>query len=143
MQVKEALRYTKDVKEEHDFLNTTDEIRNFFGILLLTGYHSNTCECYYWSDAEDLVKKKCRVTKPVPKVDIFFTLCGQLDYKSACPGSNSKKNLYLSYSKIILGNLTLSCKSKHCWNYRQVLWQECSETVRPRQFNVVFGLKST
>ncbi|GFV56578.1 piggyBac transposable element-derived protein 3 [Trichonephila clavipes] len=52
--VKETMRYAADVKNEHDFLTTADEIRVFIGILLLTGYHSNTCECDYWSDAEDL-----------------------------------------------------------------------------------------
>ncbi|GFW98890.1 hypothetical protein TNCV_4655171 [Trichonephila clavipes] len=48
-------------------------------ILLLTGYHSNTCERDSWSDAEDLgiTLGKCPVTKPLPKVEILFTLCGQ------------------------------------------------------------------
>lgn len=52
--VKETVRYATDVKNEHDFLTSADEIRVFLGILLLTGYHSNTCERDYWSDAEDL-----------------------------------------------------------------------------------------
>ncbi|XP_035230393.1 piggyBac transposable element-derived protein 3-like [Stegodyphus dumicola] len=78
--VKETERYATDVKNEQGFLFvfyicqrntcfyltkyvflsyvflsfTANEIRVFIGILLITGYHSNTCERDYWSDAEDL-----------------------------------------------------------------------------------------
>ncbi|GFQ74414.1 zinc finger protein [Trichonephila clavata] len=38
---------------EYYFFTTANEIRVFIGILLLTGYHSNSCERDYWSDAED------------------------------------------------------------------------------------------
>ena len=39
--VKETVRYATDLKNEHNFLTSADEIRVFLGILLLTGYHSN------------------------------------------------------------------------------------------------------
>ncbi|GFU75386.1 zinc finger protein [Trichonephila clavipes] len=47
-------RYATDVKNEHDYLTTANEMRVFIAIFLLTGYHSNVCERDYWSDAEDL-----------------------------------------------------------------------------------------
>ncbi|GFX44782.1 hypothetical protein TNCV_1826441 [Trichonephila clavipes] len=84
------MQYAADVKNEHDFLTTADEIHALIGILLLTGYHSNACERDYWSDAEDLgitLVKKSHATKPLPKVEIVFTLWGLWHYKSACPGS--------------------------------------------------------
>ncbi|GFT53921.1 hypothetical protein TNCV_3368441 [Trichonephila clavipes] len=52
--VKETMRHAADVRNQHDFLTTTDEIRVFVRILLLTDCHSNTCERDYWSDAETL-----------------------------------------------------------------------------------------
>ncbi|GFV44148.1 retrovirus-related Pol polyprotein from transposon 412 [Trichonephila clavipes] len=44
----------QQMQKEHDFLTTAIEIRVFVGNLLLTGYHSHTCERDCWSDAEDL-----------------------------------------------------------------------------------------
>ncbi|GFT50172.1 hypothetical protein TNCV_3622291 [Trichonephila clavipes] len=62
------------------------------GLLLLTGYKSNTCERDYWSDAEDLRHcpcEKCHVTKPLPKVEILFTRCGQWNFPCLnCGGGN-------------------------------------------------------
>ncbi|GFV95499.1 hypothetical protein TNCV_4575011 [Trichonephila clavipes] len=52
--VKETMRHAADIRNQHDFLTTTDEIRVFVRILLLTDCHSNTCERDYWSDAETL-----------------------------------------------------------------------------------------
>ncbi|GFX08701.1 hypothetical protein TNCV_62281 [Trichonephila clavipes] len=52
--VKETVRYAAVVKPEHDFLTTAIEIRVFIGILLLTGYHSNTSERNYWPDSDTL-----------------------------------------------------------------------------------------
>ncbi|GFX44005.1 hypothetical protein TNCV_4112841 [Trichonephila clavipes] len=51
--VKVTTRYAADLKNKHDFLTAACEIRVFIGMLLLTGYHSNTFD--YWSDAENLV----------------------------------------------------------------------------------------
>ncbi|GFR04874.1 hypothetical protein TNCT_521821 [Trichonephila clavata] len=78
------MRYAEDVKNEQGFLTTADEMRVFIGILLLNGYHSNTYERDYWLDAEDL-GEKCRVTKPLPKVEISFTLCKQWNCKFVYP----------------------------------------------------------
>ncbi|GFW68339.1 hypothetical protein TNCV_2263291 [Trichonephila clavipes] len=63
-------------------LTDKDEVNT--GILLLTGYHSNTCEHDYWSDAEDLdiIMVKNDVPKSFAKVEILFTLCGQWNWIS-------------------------------------------------------------
>ncbi|GFX14360.1 hypothetical protein TNCV_1768541 [Trichonephila clavipes] len=48
------------------------------GIFLLTGYHSNTYECDYWLDAEDGSQvKNDKSKKPLPRIEILFTLFGQ------------------------------------------------------------------
>ncbi|GFS57047.1 hypothetical protein TNCV_4238321 [Trichonephila clavipes] len=68
----DASKLTDEGEREENEVNT--------GILLQTGYHSNTCERDYWSDVEDLdiaLGKNCHVTKPPPKVEILFTPCGQ------------------------------------------------------------------
>ncbi|GFX62935.1 hypothetical protein TNCV_1100281 [Trichonephila clavipes] len=49
-----AMPYAADLRNECVFLTNADKIHSFVGILLLTRYHSNTCERHYWSDAEDL-----------------------------------------------------------------------------------------
>ena len=49
-------------KNNPNFSTSIDEIRQFFGILLLSGYHSLPYERDYWSTADDLA---CRI---VPKV---------------------------------------------------------------------------
>ncbi|GFT08034.1 hypothetical protein TNCV_2589551 [Trichonephila clavipes] len=45
--VKETGLYSADVKIEHGFLITADEIHVSIEIILLTGYLSNTCERDY------------------------------------------------------------------------------------------------
>ncbi|GFV00919.1 hypothetical protein TNCV_1387331 [Trichonephila clavipes] len=51
--VKGTITYADEINEQA-FLATADDILLFIGILLLTGYHSNTCECDYWSEADTL-----------------------------------------------------------------------------------------
>ncbi|GFU81586.1 hypothetical protein TNCV_4927171 [Trichonephila clavipes] len=83
------MQYAADVKNEQYFLTTAIKIHVFIGILLLTRYHSHTCECDYWSDAEELgiTLVKNDLTKSLPKVEILSSLCGQWNYKIECPGS--------------------------------------------------------
>ncbi|GFX97069.1 hypothetical protein TNCV_1998011 [Trichonephila clavipes] len=52
--VKGTTPYVADGINEQDFLITADDILVFIGILLLIGYHSNTCERDCWSDADTL-----------------------------------------------------------------------------------------
>ncbi|XP_028658906.1 piggyBac transposable element-derived protein 2-like [Erpetoichthys calabaricus] len=52
---KETVRYSTDFRNDHEFHTSTEEVKVFLGILIITGYHKVPSEADYWSDAEDLV----------------------------------------------------------------------------------------
>lgn len=52
--VRESVRYATTSKNKPDFILSVEELKSFFGILLLSGYNKLTSERHYWSRDEDL-----------------------------------------------------------------------------------------
>ena len=52
--VKETVRYATTYKNAMDFIMTSNELKAFIGVLLLSSYHKLPSERYYWSNDEDL-----------------------------------------------------------------------------------------
>ena len=52
--VKETVRYATTYKNAIDFIMTSNELKAFIGVLLLSSYHKLPSERYYWSNDEDL-----------------------------------------------------------------------------------------
>lgn len=60
--VKETVRYAAENKNDHRFVLSAIEVKQFIGILLLSGYNSRPSERHYWSNSEDLgvdIVKQC------------------------------------------------------------------------------------
>ena len=52
--VKETVQYATTYKNAMDFIMTSNELKAFIGVLLLSSYHKLPSERYYWSNDEDL-----------------------------------------------------------------------------------------
>ena len=52
--VKETVRFATTYKNAMDFIMTSNELKAFIGVLLLSSYHKLPSERYYWSNDEDL-----------------------------------------------------------------------------------------
>ena len=52
--VKETVRYATTYKNAMDFIMTSNELKAFIGVLLLSSYHKLPSERYYWSNDKDL-----------------------------------------------------------------------------------------
>ena len=52
--VKETVHYATTYKNAMDFIMTSNELKAFIGVLLLSSYHKLPSERYYWSNNEDL-----------------------------------------------------------------------------------------
>jgi hypothetical protein len=52
--VKQSTLCAHNVKNDHEFIVTADEIRTFLAILIFSGYNSLPSEKMYWSNDEDI-----------------------------------------------------------------------------------------
>ena len=52
--VEETISYAKNVKNNHDFYITIEDIKIFMRLLIFSGYHTLPSKRDYWSEAEDL-----------------------------------------------------------------------------------------